>query len=73
MWKFIFFMYFLKEKMYKMDVMVFASICFISAFYIYVFDRKNKFKKKINKEVDEVIRKLNHGDDTSKKKCVDKK
>ena len=56
----------------KVDIMVFASVCIVSAFYIYFFDEKNKLKKKINKEIDEAIRNLNHGD-TNKKKCVGKK
>ena len=59
--------------MEKMDVMVFASICIISAFYIYFFDKKNKFKKKIiGKEIDEVITNLSHGN-TSKKKRLGEK
>ena len=56
-----------------MDVMVFASICIISVFYIYFFDKKNKFKKKIiDKEIDEVITNLSH-DNTSKKKRLGEK
>ena len=55
----------------KVDVTVFASICLL-CFYIYIFNQKNKFKKKHDKEVEEAIRNYLNHDDTSKKKCVGK-
>ena len=51
-----------------MDVMVFASVCIISAFYIYFFDKKIKFKKKIDKEIEETITILSHSDKNGKKR-----
>ena len=47
--------------MNKMDVITFASICVVSVFYIYFFDKKNNnSRKKIRKEIDETIKKLNN-------------
>ena len=40
----------------KIDVIVFASICTISFFYI--FDKKNNNREKIYKEIDETIKKI---------------
>lgn len=70
--------------MVKMEVITFASVCFVSLFYIYFIGDKNKFKKKIDKEIKEVVANLNfkkidkeieknklilsHGDDTEIKK-----
>ena len=42
----------------KIDVIVFASICTISFFYIYFFDKKNNNREKIYKEIDETIKKI---------------
>ena len=42
----------------KMDVLVFASVCIILSFYTYFQNKKNKYKKKIDKEIDEGIHNL---------------
>ena len=44
--------------MNKMDVIVFASICAFSFCYILFFDNKNNSRKKIDKEIDETIKKI---------------
>ena len=70
--------------MVKMEVIAFASVCFVSFFYIYFIGDKNKFKRKIDKEIKEVVANLHfkkidkeieknklilsHGDDTEIKK-----
>ena len=70
--------------MVKMEVIAFASVCFVSLFYIYFIGEKNKFKRKIDKEIKEVVANLHfkkidkeieknklilsHGDDTEIKK-----
>ena len=60
--------------MNKMDVIAFASICIVSAFYIYFFDEKNKScRKKIHKEIDEAIRNLKQHDSASNDKHVSEK
>ena len=59
--KFIFRIIIVKKKiknMNKMDVIVFASICAFSFCYILFFDNKNNSRKKIDKEIDETIKKI---------------
>ena len=45
--------------MSKMEIIAFASIFFVSLFYIYYIGDKNKFKKKIDREIKEVVANLN--------------
>ena len=42
-----------------MDFIVFASICAFSFCYILFFDKKNNSRKKIEREIDEAIKKIN--------------
>ena len=52
--------------MNKMDVIAFASICIVSAFYIYFFgEKKNTYRKKIRKEIDDAIKNLKEHDNNS--------
>ena len=56
--------------MNKEDVIVFASICAFSFFYIMFFNNKDNSRKKIQSEIDEAIKEiskksivLNNGND----------
>ena len=56
--------------MNKIDVIVFASICAFSFCYILFFDNNKNSRKKIDREIDETIKKisktsvvLNNGND----------
>ena len=44
--------------MNKMDVIVFASICAFSFCYILFFNNNNNSRKKIDREIDEAIKKI---------------
>lgn len=47
----------------KTDVIVFASISFLSFCYIIFFDKNNnKSKRKIDREIDETIKQLSKND-----------
>ena len=46
---------------------------FVSYVFIYIFNQKKKFKKKFDKEVEEAVENYLNHDNSSKKKCVDKK
>ena len=44
--------------MNKVDVIVFASICTFSFCYILFSNKDNNSRKKIDREIDEIIKKL---------------
>ena len=71
-----FFRYFFKGKsiMEKADLMIFASVFIISAFYIYFFDEEYKSvrKKKFDKEIDEAIKSLNYDNFTEERLVSEK-
>ena len=52
--------------MNKTDIFIFAGICAISFCYILVFGEssKSKTRKKIDREIAEIIKKLNNGSDS---------
>ena len=76
MLSFDFFRYFFKGKsiMEKADLMIFASVFIISAFYIYFFDEEYKSvrKKKFDKEIDEAIKSLNYDNFTEERLVSEK-